>query len=260
MSSFFLLAAVISLLVTNVGYSQDARLGASCDLSILGASETRSFLGFDQELRSALSKQDSAAIALLVQFPLRINDSNGSYSLNDPAELQSRLQEVFPTAIRTVVLNQQPATLFCNYSGIMYGKGDVWITRTNHGYAIQVVNLPQVRGNEERRTGPKLEFACQTEKSRIVIDVDVTGARRYRAWTKPHPPTGEPDLEISKGSKGFEGMGVCAYPFWTFSTNTTTYTIRGIGCYSDSDQPPKGARGMLEVSVADKPRARSWCY
>jgi hypothetical protein len=70
-----ILVASLLLVAASTAFPQGARLGTSCDLSLVGATETKSFLAFDRELRTALSKQDSVAMALLVQFPLRINSS-----------------------------------------------------------------------------------------------------------------------------------------------------------------------------------------
>src|SRR5215469_2633932 len=93
------------LMTATAALCQGTRLGESCDLAALGAKETKTFLAFDQELRAALSKQDTAAMALLVKFPLRIHTDQGSWSLDDPAALQSRFEEAFPIAVRTAVLN-----------------------------------------------------------------------------------------------------------------------------------------------------------
>lgn len=56
----------------------DTVLGRSCDLAQLGATDKQAFLAFDRELRVALSERDAAAIALLVSFPLHINESGGA--------------------------------------------------------------------------------------------------------------------------------------------------------------------------------------
>jgi hypothetical protein len=73
-------------------FAQETRLGSSCDLSVIGATGTNSLLAFDRELRLALTKQDAVAMALLVEFPLRTNADGGSYSLNDPVALETRLE------------------------------------------------------------------------------------------------------------------------------------------------------------------------
>jgi hypothetical protein len=244
------------LLVASTAFCQNTKLGNSCDLSILGAKDTKSFLAFDKELRTAITKQDAAAMAFVVEFPLRINSATGEYSLNDPAALQSHFQEVFPAAVRKAILDQKVEEMFCKDEGVMYGNGEVWVDATKLGYAIQIVNLRSAVHSpvaNERQ----IDFVCQTEKFRIVVD-SVARTSRYRAWNRPHPVTGEPDLEINTGERTMEGTGPCAHPVWTFKNSRATYIIRGLGC--TEDEPPKGAKGMFDVQIQGQSKASGWCY
>jgi hypothetical protein len=239
----------------SAAFPQGTRLGQSCDLAAVGAADTKAFLAFDRELRTALSKQDLLSVALLVAYPLRINENRGKYSLDDPAALQSHFPEVFPPSVRKAVMEQKPEAFFCNAEGIMYGNGDVWVGPMAVGYAIKTINLPD--------TGPapasKIEFVCNADRHRIVIDAP-GGTVRYRAWNSPRPLSDTPDLEIPTGKQGVEGTGPCTYPVWTFTRGGTEYSVRGLGgCSADSNQP-EGAHGMLEVTADGKSLAHSWCY
>jgi len=252
--AFFGVAFLITL-APSAAFPRGTSLGQSCDLAVVGATDTKPFLAFDRELRTALSKLDMLSLALLVTYPLRINENRGKYSLDDPAALQSHFQEVFPPSVRKAVIEQKPEAFFCNAEGIMYGSGDVWVGPTAVGYAIKTINLPYMGAVPASR----LEFVCNLNKHRIVIDT-TSGTVRYRAWNKPRPLSDTPDLEIPTGKQGFEGTGPCAYPVWTFSRGGTEYSVRGLGgCSGDSNQP-EGARGMLEVTAAGRSLARSWCY
>jgi hypothetical protein len=246
---------MLFVFLEHAAFSQSSRLGESCDLSAVGATDSKSFLVFDRELRAAISKQDVVSMALLVTYPLRINQDRGSYSLNDPAALQSHFQEVFPPSVRAAVIEQNSGEFFCNAEGLMYGHGDVWVTLTAVGYAIKVINLPDA--------GPapasKIEFVCNADKHRIVIDAP-GGTLRHRPWNRPRPLSETPDLEIAAGKQRFEGTGPCTYEVWTFSRGATEYSVGGLSaCSPDSGQPPD-ARGTLEVTAAGKTLAHSWCY
>ncbi len=78
-------------------------------------------------------------MAFLVQFPLRINSETGKYSLNDPAALQSRFQEVFPAAVRKAILDQKVQEISCRDEGIAYGNGDAWVNVAKFGFAIESI-------------------------------------------------------------------------------------------------------------------------
>jgi hypothetical protein len=248
----------ISLLLTLTAiaaFPQGADLGKSCNLAAVGATETKSFLAFDRELRAALSKQDTFTMAFLVKYPLRIYDNRGGYSLNDPAALQSHFQEIFAASVHAAVMDQKPEDFFCNAEGVMYGRGDVWVDRTAVGYAIKVINLPETGA----APSSKIDFACNADKHRIVIDSQ-SGAVRYRSWDRPHALSDKPDMEISTGKQGFEGTGPCAYQVWTFSRGATQYRVSGLGGCSHDPSQPTDARGALEVTAAGKSLLKSWCY
>jgi hypothetical protein len=195
--------AVLAIMTTQAARPQSSRLGQSCDLGLLGATDTASFVAFHNELRAAISKEDAAAMAFLVRYPLRINDDHGSFYLNDAASLQSRFQEVFPPAVRAVILAERSQSISCSFRGVMYGTGTVWVNPTKLSYAIWAINLPQVR-ESARPSIDKIVFPCETDKQRLVIDIEASGAPRLRAWNKPRSVTDEPDIQISKGGRRAE--------------------------------------------------------
>jgi hypothetical protein len=151
------ITAFLVILATS-SFPQAAVLGENCDLAVLGATETKSFLAFDRELRSSLSRQDAAMMALLVKYPLRINDDRGSYYLDDAESLQLRFQEIFPRAVRDAVLKQGPETVSCTSSGIMYGDGVVWVNPKGDRYAVETVHLPEGTHSAKTPIAGRVEF------------------------------------------------------------------------------------------------------
>jgi hypothetical protein len=247
-------------------FTQVAPLSDPCHaMPAGGAVSAKNFLTFDQfdkELRVALTKQDAVALAFLVTFPLRVNDAGGTISLNDAAALKTHFQEVFTPAVRKEILSEKNDAVGCNVEGIGYARGVIWVESSERGYAIWSVNRDAVTPFPATRPNtPRIEYVCQTQTHRIVIDSAVGGALRYRSWNRPRPVTEAPDLEIAKGVSSFEGTDLCTVPIYTFRNGTATYTIDGgLGCAGDSDGPPKGSTGRLEVSVAGNAAIGSWCY
>ena len=245
---------------------QDARPVDPCNAKPdAGSAEARSFLTFDKinkELRIALTRQDAVALAFLVIFPLRVNDAGATMSLDNAAALKAHFQDVFTLAVRKEILSQDD-DFGCGIEGIGYGRGVIWVNASQRGYAIWSVNRDAVPPYPVNKWNiPKIEYICQTQTHRIVIDTVAGGALRYRAWNKPRPVTEAPDLEIAKGEGTFEGTNVCAYPVYAFKNSSALYRVDGgLGCWSDNEPGPlKGATGRLEVSVAGKPPSESSCY
>jgi hypothetical protein len=254
-----LIALVCLSLLSKSAISQTSHLGENCDLSALGAKENKTFLDFDREFRYALSNQNAGVMALLVEPSLRINDDRGTFYIEDARSLQLRFQEIFTSGVRDTVLKQRPEGLSCSGNGIMYGDGVVWANYTGRRYAIKSVNVPS------SPPAPKfseriVEFACNADKHRVIVDAVVGGAPRYRSWTKPHSLTEKPDLELGGGKRESEGSGVCAYEIWKFSSGGTEFDVEGPqACYEESHPPPANSTGMLEVSVPGKPVVSWWC-
>jgi hypothetical protein len=246
-------------MVASAAFCQSTRLGDSCDLAILGAKDAKSFLAFDQELRAAITKQDAVAMAFLVQFPLRVNSERGKYSLNDPAALQSHFQDIFPAAVRKAILDQKVEGVFCRDEGVMYGNGEAWVNATNHGFAINVINLPS-DPHKAKTTENKIEFVCRTDKLRIIVDSDVKRVLRYRSWNPSSLLTDKPDHEFNKGTGSIEGTGGCSHTVWTFKNGEAIYIVEELGCSPDSNEPPKEAKGMYEIRIGDQSNVSGWCY
>jgi hypothetical protein len=169
--------------------------------------------------------------------------------------LQGRFQEIFPAEVRRTILGQNPKAVSCNYAGIMYGDGVLWIVKRDSGYGITSVNVP-TSGSSPESAGYHVEFACQTHTDRIIVDQLKGETLRYRAWRKPHALVDKPDVETIHGKKEFRGIGPCAYPLWSFTDGATKVVVEGLGC-SNGDQP-ENAVGTIETN--DKQADSGWCF
>ena len=98
-------------------------------------------MSFDKDLRGALKSDDVGKLALLLKFPFRGNDALGSYYLHDAASGSGRLKEIFTGPVRDAVANTRVESVWCNYTGITYGRGVIWINPDGDGYAIGAVNV-----------------------------------------------------------------------------------------------------------------------
>jgi hypothetical protein len=257
--------AAALLLLASAGLSQTGKLGENCDLAILGQTDTKSFLAFDAELRYALKRPDPAAVALLVAYPLRVNDDLGSWYVHDAASLAARFQRIFGPALVAAVLDNRPEALSCSSEGVMYDNGTLWVNFVEDGaqakskiarFEITVVNKLSEGDSPERSPAGKVKFVCRTDAHRIIVDLGADGSPHYRAWNIPRPISDKPDLEIAKGVERVEGTGACGHAIWTFVSGKAKFVISEIGCFGDS--PPQGARGQLQV-FANGEFSR-WCY
>lgn len=214
---------------------------------------------FDNELRDAIRSNDVARIALLADYPLRINDEKGSFYIHDAASLQSRYKEIFTPAVQRAILQQPAGPDACGTYTFGYGNGEVWVNQYARGYAISSINILTGKARQKNLAN-RVEFVCRTDVNRIVVDTQTDGTLRLRAWNKETLLWQAPDTEIKDGKKTIEGTGVCVHSVWTFSSGTTEFELSGGGaCYPDSNEPPPDALGQFVKRSGNRIEGQ-WCF
>ena len=240
-------------------HAQSAVVGKRCDLAVFGEKNTGAFLTFDHDFREAIQNLDGARLALLVQYPLRVTDSDGQIFIHDATSLQGHLSQIFTPPIRQAILSSTHDTVSCDYAGVMYGDGDVWVNATDHGYFVMTINLPAVHPEPEL-SRLSVELACRTSDARIEIDSLPNGTRRYRSWTLSQSVFDHPQMEISSGAMSWEGTGPCSHRVWTFHNGTEDIILTEPGCYADDDQPPSNAQANIATKQLGKQEKTAWCF
>jgi hypothetical protein len=100
-------------------------LAAAAQTDALGIPPQR-IEAFARALQSALQQHDTAQVADLVAYPLRINTAGKAPRQLGRAALLQQFDQVFVPSVVQQVLQQDPAALFQNYQGLMFGSGAVW--------------------------------------------------------------------------------------------------------------------------------------
>ncbi len=234
-------------------------VGARCNVSVFGEKSTEKFLAFDRDLRKAIETRDVGKLALLTEFPLRVDDSGGAYFIHEGRSLAGHFDQIFTPEIRKAILSTTRDEIWCNYTGIAYGSDRVWINVTDKGFFVMTVNLP---GNHAAAPRERtVEMSCSTDRLRILIDSDKNGVPRYRSWSKQRSLFDPPDLEIATGKGDIEGTGPCAHHLWSFHAGKAEIRLEEPGCYGDDDAPPEKAQAQLFVKADEKAEERaSWCF
>lgn len=264
-----LLLALLICLPAQPVFAGDTRLSDSCDLKdVFAVSDKKDFMEFDAALRAALKSRDVAALALMVNFPLKVGSPDDtSISIDNATTLQHRFDQAFPQAAREAVLNQDPGQFFCKEDWLMYSDRHAAVdveqvaVGTAKEFRVSGVSLMDASTGKLPAGAHRIEFICHTPKYRILVDSTGEDEPRYRAWIKPHATSGKPDMEIDTGTSDVEGSGMCGRDVWTFKNGNTQYQVGELGCTDGSE--PKGSVGSVEISTTDNPDhpiETLWCY
>jgi len=106
-------------------FASAAAASGRLDNSGLSEPAVREFLA---TLQDAVKRNDAAAVAALVEYPVRINRRQGRSHIGNPRAFASRYYEIFDHRVRSIVLRQRFEDLFSNSRGIMLGAGEVWFS------------------------------------------------------------------------------------------------------------------------------------
>ena len=250
------------LAVANIGRTAEADESfVGCAREVIGADDATPLVRFDHDFRGALARRDVAAIALLTQFPLRVNFPDDSVVLlASPSTLQNQFDRVFTPALRETVSKQAANDLICKYSdGMGYANGGIWVHTAGAGdkqLRIVAVNVPG--GSLHPPKPGTIDLACSTKQFRIAVDAAAKPETwRYRVWNLPRSLNEKPDLELT-GVRDFEGTSPCTHRIWRFKNAKAEYELSEPGC--GQDEPPKNAIASLNVSVDGKEQLNDWCF
>lgn len=221
------------------------------------ASQVEIFNRFDRALRSALKRQDAAALSFLIRFPLRVNTSKGALLIPDAESLSGHYAEIFPPEISRQVLSTTSDDYWCRYDeGLSYKDSVLWASTDGSKFAVDTVNTSDLHNQSQK---DRLVYTCETKTHRISIEQLNSGKYRYRSWNKPKELTETPDVDLSNGEIRFDGTGVCSTAAYLFTKGNVAYELhRGLGCGDGSE--PKDATGSLNVSIGGKQVTDAFCF
>jgi hypothetical protein len=85
--------------------------------------------GFARALQAAVQERDVPGVMALTSFPLRVNFRDRKARRVGRSDLERNFDQVFTPSVVRAVTEQDPATLFENARGVMFGNGSVWASK-----------------------------------------------------------------------------------------------------------------------------------
>ena len=112
---------------------------SGCDLEVAGFNEKESFLKFFPLLKEAVKTKDPKKISPFMLYPFKVNGKT-TIKIKDAQEFEAKFKTLFTEKIIAVISNQTIEDLFCQYQGVMFGDGEVWVQKINGKVGISAIN------------------------------------------------------------------------------------------------------------------------
>jgi hypothetical protein len=89
-------------------------------------------IAFLAKFQDALKRNNHEAVALLVNYPLRVTGAAGKTQVRSRAQLLSSFDGIFTATVRSAILKATPDDVWGNYQGFMIGDGVIWFDGIIH--------------------------------------------------------------------------------------------------------------------------------
>ena len=94
---------------------------------------------FLSDLQHSVAVDDRAHIVEMVQFPISIMVEGKPMALRNKNQLLKYYEIAFDAKVKGFIAKQRVSDLFCNWKGIMIGRGEIWINTAGKSSQLRIV-------------------------------------------------------------------------------------------------------------------------
>jgi hypothetical protein len=125
LASLILISSSLVSIVHGATQTTPTDLDKSIDLSVGSHVKVERLL---TDLQAAVAKHNTAAVAALVHYPIKVNPGKHPITIKSPKAFIKDYDGIITHDVSDVILKQKYEALFVNSQGVMLGDGEVWIT------------------------------------------------------------------------------------------------------------------------------------
>jgi len=96
---------------------------------------------FLQDLQHSVAVDDRARVVEMVGFPIKITADGKSRTLRNRNQLLAYYNVAFDAKVRGFIAKQKVSELFCNWKGIMIGRGEVRINTSGRSSRLRIIAI-----------------------------------------------------------------------------------------------------------------------
>jgi len=226
---------------SNLRISPDSERHSGCDLALFEEESPKPFLNYFRKLKAVAKQRNFSALGKM-------------YSPAEPLSAREA-KRIFSPKVLKIIDSQKVEDIFCKWSGVMLGNGEVWLNAESKGHwGIRDVYTPEIQELEIRarnlalKKGPLEVFRCRTKVGTLVVYEVLGGTMKVRMWESGIPNSQPPSHETNHVTVNIEGTGYCSYNTWSFEKNGAKHEVSAEpGC---TDGTPEMDTGSYRVEYS----------
>ncbi len=108
--------------------ADDLVIAKGCDLSVAGFTSKEPFIKFFERLKMAVAANDVDNVSKLLLYPVL----SSVFVLQTPDDLKKTTLLCFPFIVN-IIANQKIEDIYCDQTGVAFGRGKVWVRINKKG-------------------------------------------------------------------------------------------------------------------------------
>lgn len=108
----------------------------------LGLEDRQEFLIFHDNLVKLVDRNNVEELSKVVAYPLNFS-SKKKLSINNKKEFIENYKLIFNKKIKNIIKKQDRNKFFCKSSGLMYGRGEIWVNNFNKQKKLKIITVNQ---------------------------------------------------------------------------------------------------------------------
>ena len=129
--------ALIVALIIVAGVSKVAHGDDQC-IEAYGGEAVKGFL---QQLQAAVAADDRNRVIAMVEFPVTIMVDGRRLKLRTRSQLLKYYEAAFDPKVKGFIAKQSFSDLFCNWRGVMIGRGEIWINGVGQPSQLKIIAI-----------------------------------------------------------------------------------------------------------------------
>lgn len=108
---------------------------------VTGITSDARLFAFLRRIQRAVKSSDKQKISRMLNYPIQVNVEKHQKWINGPKEFLANYDLIFNETVKTAVLSQKEASLFCNQKGVMIGHGELWFGGVDQEQTIKITAI-----------------------------------------------------------------------------------------------------------------------